>query len=382
MKAFFRALLVLTLLAGFSHVAVAAEAVARATFVSGSVQARSGSGEMRTLIRGGELHRGDTIVTGDGASAQLTFADNSRIAVRASTEFAIDDFRMGNDEGFILRLTRGALRSITGLIGQRNKGNFSLRTPVATIGIRGTDFEAVHIPEGGANAFGGGVDPGTYNKVYAGGTQLVSKAGKIDLNINEIGFIGIGGSAGAGPVKIDQLPPGIIKVINAAPIVSKTDAAPADAGAPGTSEAKASSSAGTVDADTSTLQLDTKPVTTTKLPTTTLNSTTIKSLDVKTLDSTSIKTLDSSTLGTTTLDKSTLTNTTLDSSTLKSTTTLSPTTTTVSPTTTTITTLPKTTTTISPTTIDTTKLNTTTIKSTTLPSTTTIKLDSSTKLTK
>jgi hypothetical protein len=369
-----RILLMLALLPGLTALARAeGGAVARATFVSGDVKARSSAGTMRPLTRGGELNAGDTVVTGAGASAQLTFADNSRLAVRAATEFAIDEFRMGGDEGFVLRLTRGALRSITGLIGQRNKKNFSLRTPVATIGIRGTDFEAVHVPQGGTGAIGGGVDPGTYNKVYAGGTEMMSKAGKIDLGINEVGFIGLaGGAGGGGPVKIDQLPAGIIKVIDAAPIVGKAEPAAPDA-APGGEPAAGAPATGGTDASTTTLKLDSKTLTTTKLPTATIDSTSLKTLDTKatTLDSSTLKTLDTAiSPTTTTLDKATL-GTTLDSSAIKTTTL--PTTTTTVP----VTTLPTTT-------IDATKLNTTTINATTLPSTTTstIKLNTNTQLTK
>jgi hypothetical protein len=327
--------------------AAAADAVARATFVNGDVQVRNANGTMRPLARGGELSNGDSIVTGANGSAQLNFADNSRLAVRPDSEVTVDEFKMsgnGSDEGFILRLTRGALRSITGLIGQRNKKNFSLRTPVATIGIRGTDFEAVHVPLDGGKAFGGNVDPGTYNKVYAGGTHLMSNAGAIDLNINETGFIGIGGkNAQTGPVKIDQLPAGILKIINAAPIIGKAGSDKPDAGTPAADGNPKPAASTDLKLDSSALKTTTLPTTTeiTKLPTTT----TINTSTLSTVNSTTLKTIDSSTLSTTTVAPATTTtlspSTTLNTSTLSTTTlTTSPTTTTISPTTTTINTAP------------------------------------------
>jgi hypothetical protein len=39
-------------------------------------------------------------------------------------------------------LVKGGLRSVTGLLGKRNKEKFAMKTPSATIGIRGTTFIA------------------------------------------------------------------------------------------------------------------------------------------------------------------------------------------------------------------------------------------------
>ena len=37
-------------------------------------------------------------------------------------------------------IMKGAMRSVSGLIGARSRNSFALRVPQATIGIRGTDF--------------------------------------------------------------------------------------------------------------------------------------------------------------------------------------------------------------------------------------------------
>ena len=39
-----------------------------------------------------------------------------------------------------MQLFKGAMRSVSGLIGSRNRNAFALLAPQATIGIRGTDF--------------------------------------------------------------------------------------------------------------------------------------------------------------------------------------------------------------------------------------------------
>jgi FecR protein len=210
------------------------DSIGQATFVIGEVGARDPAGEMRALARGGELFRGDVIVTGATGAAQFRFADDSRMVVRRSSEVVLDEFDFGAEkESFVARLTFGALRSITGLIGKHNKQNVAFQTAVATIGIRGTDFEVVHIPLAKPELFGAGekIEPGTYNKVYSGGTQLVSKGGTIDLNINESGFIGLAAGIGKTPVKIDQLPAVLLKVIGSTPQIGK---APEAAPSPGT----------------------------------------------------------------------------------------------------------------------------------------------------
>src|SRR5476649_1542244 len=45
-----------------------------------------------------------------------------------------------DDDSASFNLVKGGLRSITGLLGKRNKERFALKTPTATIGIRGTTF--------------------------------------------------------------------------------------------------------------------------------------------------------------------------------------------------------------------------------------------------
>ncbi len=203
---------------------LAGDAIGRATFVFGDVQARDRDGASRALARGGDLYTGDVIVTGADGIAQFHFVDDSRMVVRRSSEVALDEFQFGaGSERMVVRLAFGALRSISGLIGRHNKENVTFRTQVATIGIRGTDFEAVHIPLDRPDLLAPGqpVEPGTYNKVYAGGTQLVSKVGTLELGVNEAGFIGVEQGLGKLPVKIPQLPPSILKVISETPKLSK-----------------------------------------------------------------------------------------------------------------------------------------------------------------
>ena len=73
----------------------------------------------------------------------------------------------GFDDASALRLFSGALRAISGWIGKHQADRVLIRTATATIGIRGTDHEAMVIAPGDPTGA-----PGTYDKVNAGSTFI------------------------------------------------------------------------------------------------------------------------------------------------------------------------------------------------------------------
>jgi len=87
---------------------------------------------------------GSKLVTGAEATATLRMDDGQVIALSENTDFRIDNFKFEaakpESGSAVFSLLKGALRSLSGLIAQRNRDNFALRAPQATIGIRGTDF--------------------------------------------------------------------------------------------------------------------------------------------------------------------------------------------------------------------------------------------------
>ncbi len=137
------------LIAGFLAMAMTMPAFAnkagRVSFAIGEVTAINAAGDARRLMRGAALFSGDTINTGKGR-AQLKFTDGGRISLSPKSEFKIEEYRFngkqdGTERGFFSFL-KGGLRALTGLVGKRNRSNYRVRTPVATIGIRGTWFTA------------------------------------------------------------------------------------------------------------------------------------------------------------------------------------------------------------------------------------------------
>lgn len=121
-------------------------AAARVEFVAGSVQAAGLDGRQRTLLKGMEIGPGDTVQTNGNGRAQLRFSDGGYISLQPNTQFRVDEYKYegktdGNEKGHF-SLIKGGLRAITGAIGHVNKSNYRVNTPVATIGIRGTEFLA------------------------------------------------------------------------------------------------------------------------------------------------------------------------------------------------------------------------------------------------
>ncbi|MCI1003301.1 FecR domain-containing protein [Herbaspirillum sp. C9C3] len=106
------------------------------------------SGKSRPLAIGERLYAGDRVVTAAASSVGFTLRDDTLISLGPNSQFLLERFAYSDktDEGNIaVRLTKGTLRYVSGLIGKRTPENQLLSTPTATIGIRGTDF-IVEVP--------------------------------------------------------------------------------------------------------------------------------------------------------------------------------------------------------------------------------------------
>src|SRR5262245_14196922 len=130
-------------LAAAAVLAVVLPAAALASAIVQSVRGDAKAGNT-ALTQNQRLTPGQAIVTGPNAQAVLRFDDGQQVVLNQNTEFRIVDFRFSSDapkdDRMVLDLVRGALRVVTGAVANRNRSAFQLRTPQATIGVRGTDF--------------------------------------------------------------------------------------------------------------------------------------------------------------------------------------------------------------------------------------------------
>lgn len=176
-------------------------------FVVGEVRIVRADGSESPAVKGAKLMEGDTVVTGSTGSAQILMSDQALIALRPDSSLKFETYRFagkedGSEKG-ILGLLKGGFRTLTGLIGRANKSNYQVRTPTATIGIRGTDHEPYYIPPSGWSGAPGG-DPGTYNKVNAGSTYIQTEGGSIELGPNQVGYAPA--DPRAMPMRLERIP--------------------------------------------------------------------------------------------------------------------------------------------------------------------------------
>lgn len=135
--------LMLLWMAGASWAAQVAGTVVQ---LSGPLLAKKADGAVRILSMKSEVESGDTLVTEKNTYAMVKFIDNSEITLKPSTTFKVENFSYDagkpESDSASFNLVKGGLRSVTGLLGKRNKEKFAMKTPSATIGIRGTTFIA------------------------------------------------------------------------------------------------------------------------------------------------------------------------------------------------------------------------------------------------
>lgn len=167
-------------------VAQAAEVAGTVEFVSGAVRVEAADGRAAAVRRGDSLREGDTVVTGAAGELHAHMADHGYIAVRPDSRLRIEAYRARGDDGdrSLYALLAGTFRSITGFVGRNDPGRYAVRTPLATIGVRGTDHEPMVVLPGAA----GGAEPGVYDKVNEGSTWLESGGHRVELGAGQAGF--------------------------------------------------------------------------------------------------------------------------------------------------------------------------------------------------
>jgi hypothetical protein len=151
----------------------------------GDILVEGKDGKARAPAAGGEVFEGDTITTFPRAEAQLQMADGASLIVRENSKLTIAEYVAdgGDDDRSLIDLAKGALRSITGWIGQYNRANYRIRTPLVTIGVRGTDHEPSHLLEGDPRG-----EPGSYDKVNEGRTYMQGPQGTVEVPANRAVF--------------------------------------------------------------------------------------------------------------------------------------------------------------------------------------------------
>lgn len=157
------------------------------TQIEGEVSVLDSTGSGHVLRMGDKVSEGETLVTGKTGQVHIRMVDDAYLAVRANTRLVIDTYRAANkdDDSSVFSLLQGSFRAVTGWIGQTNPAHYKVKTPTASIGIRGTDHEPVFVSEAEATE---DTPAGTYDRVHEGGTMIEAEGETVEVKPGFAGF--------------------------------------------------------------------------------------------------------------------------------------------------------------------------------------------------
>lgn len=150
--------------------AQAQESVGVNSAIRNTVRTQSaGESALRPAVLRGQVRVGDVFVSGAQSQLQVLLRDRSIFTVGSNARVTIDRFVIDTDRsagGASASVARGAFRFVSGRSGARSG---AVRTPVASIGVRGTVVETVVGPDAlfvledhpGLPAFSGSPDDAT-----------------------------------------------------------------------------------------------------------------------------------------------------------------------------------------------------------------------------
>lgn len=118
---------------------IACAQVATVVAIRGEVTTEQGQ-----LSQGSQIYVGDTVTTAEKSFAVISFEDGSKVTVRPDSVLLVQKYDYDSAK---LDLVSGGLRIITGTIAKENPDNYLLDTPVALMGVRGTEFSIQMINE-------------------------------------------------------------------------------------------------------------------------------------------------------------------------------------------------------------------------------------------
>lgn len=164
-------------------------------FARGEVAITSQAGERRQAETGDAVDEGDRVTTGARSMAQLRLSDGALVSLRSHSDYQIVAQK---DEGDLLeqagKLFSGWMRTVTGAIGEKDPEAVRQETPVATIGIRGTTYQVIHIPEGGHPDFPD-APPGTYIYLQEGAIEISGDGEVRYMEPGDVVFVPLDGGA-------------------------------------------------------------------------------------------------------------------------------------------------------------------------------------------
>jgi T5SS/PEP-CTERM-associated repeat protein len=159
-----------------------AHAIGKIDQLTGTVQVQHADGTSSQVAQGAPVFQGDVIQSGADGHVNITFVDGTAFSLGSGARMTLDDLVFnadGKGNSFAASVLQGTFAFKTGQIAP--SGNMDVKTPVGTIGIRGTTVAGHLTLEGSESSFTILPDPktGHVGKVIftnAGGTQVLDAA--------------------------------------------------------------------------------------------------------------------------------------------------------------------------------------------------------------
>jgi len=174
--------LLLALTTSFSS--VAAESIGRVILSLGDNKAYNLRGLSRELKRDALVYEKERLVTGERGRLHIRFNDGSTINMKPDSTLQLARYQFEEKQPekgqAVFQLMRGGLRTISGKIGKTNPDNYRFQTVLATIGIRGTEYEVYVCNRCCAEKYN--VTEGVAGGVDEGGIHVNTAAGNAELN--------------------------------------------------------------------------------------------------------------------------------------------------------------------------------------------------------
>ncbi len=136
-KIIYRVFFLVLILSLFVSMTAMAAQIATVIAVSSGVTVER-AGKVQPLALKDSVQTNDIIRTDATGKLQLIFQDDTTVSIGVNSIFTMEDYTDAHDKAFKAYVKEGFARFVTGAIVEGNPEVFSVRTPQATVGIRGT----------------------------------------------------------------------------------------------------------------------------------------------------------------------------------------------------------------------------------------------------
>jgi hypothetical protein len=200
-------------------VATATESIGVVSDLSGPLLATTANGSIKVLAVSSSLEPGETLISRAETYAQVTLADHTSVALGPDTELTIEKYSFHEaapqNDIASLRLLKGRVRVVTGVLGTRSTDSFTLSASMATLDIQRSTLIVQYVPPEPSDVTGLRVDPRVRRMPILGLTHARGGYGYLPVANRDMRFAQA--SPGTSPPNSTGMNPGLyVQVIDGA----------------------------------------------------------------------------------------------------------------------------------------------------------------------